>query len=156
MKLLLIIFLFPVFIFSQTEIKGKVLDKNNEGNLVGANVYLVGTKFGCATDKDGKYKINNIIPGKHILRCTYIGYISEEKEIDIQKDDVLTVDFTLKESEIKIDKNLISPNLKEKEINIIPIPPATALISQAELLPLSKPCDLVMKLLNNNSNKIKN
>jgi CarboxypepD_reg-like domain len=156
MKLLLIIFLFPVAIFSQTGIKGKVLDKNNKGILVGANVFLVGTKFGSATDKDGKYKLNNIIPGKYILRCTYIGYKPEEKEINIKKDNVLAVDFTLKELEVKINKNLISTYIKKSRIKTIPIPPATFLISQAELLPLTKPGDLVMKLLNKNSKKIKN
>jgi len=150
MRLVLIIILFPVIIYSQTGIiKGKVVGEVNEGKLLGANVILIGTKLGCATDNDGKYKIVNITAGKYVLRCTYIGYKPEQQQIDVKKGEEIEVDFKLKaEINSSIVKDLTFPNKRKDKKKIIPIPPAILPpIRQAELLPLYKPGNLDLKLL---------
>ena len=150
-KLILIISLFPVIIYSQTGIiKGNVIGVNEE-SLLGANVYLIGTEFGCATDNNGKYKIVNITPGKYIIRCTYIGYKAEQQHIDVKKCEEIVVDFKLTETEI----NAIIIKDKKLIITIPPtIPPTTSPpIRPAELLPLYKLENIKIKLLKKNCNK---
>ena len=153
MKLILIIFLSPFFIYSQTGIiKGRVVGEVNEENLLGANVILVGTKLGCATDKDGIYKIVNITPGKYILRCTYIGYKREQQQIDVKKGGEKVVDFKLTETEenVRIVKDITFPNLRKGMKKIISIRKTLPPIRPMELFPLYKPRNLEMKLLKKN------
>ncbi len=57
-------------------IKGKVTDLQAGEALVGANVLVVGTSFGAATDINGEYEIRNLDAGEYQVRASYIGYQS--------------------------------------------------------------------------------
>ncbi len=63
-------------------IQGVIADKTTGEVLIGTNVYLEGTGFGAASNVDGRYIINNIPPGKYILKASYLGY--QERIIDIE------------------------------------------------------------------------
>ena len=52
---------------------------------MGANINLKGTFLGSTTDFDGKYRIDNIDPGKYTLLVSYIGYKSQEIELYISE-----------------------------------------------------------------------
>lgn len=54
--------------------KGKVTDLTNGEPLIGANVIIVGTSFGAATDVKGEYSISNLTPGTYEVKASYIGY----------------------------------------------------------------------------------
>ncbi len=72
---LLVLVVLPTLIFAQTsgKISGVITDEN--GNpLGGANVLLVGTTQGTATDADGQYYILNVSVGTYSVRAEYIGY----------------------------------------------------------------------------------
>jgi hypothetical protein len=144
MKLVLIIILFPIIIYSQNGIiKGKVVDEVNEEKLLGANVILLGTKLGCATDIDGKYKIANVTSGKYILLCRDIGYKPEQQQIDIKEGEELLINFKLTRTE---DYLLIVKDVtffKKEKITIPPLAP----FRSVELLPMHKLRNLEMKLL---------
>ena len=52
--------LLPAFMFSQEELKGVVLEANENNEeipLPGANVYWLDTTVGASTDMDGKFTI---------------------------------------------------------------------------------------------------
>ncbi|HDQ44785.1 MAG TPA: hypothetical protein ENN17_04685, partial [bacterium] len=70
--------------FGQGGLRGVVADSLTARPLAGANVYLVGTAFGSATDLDGNYRIDRVPPGAYTLRISYIGYHSKDIEIVIQ------------------------------------------------------------------------
>ena len=57
LTLMVLLFLLPIVMLSQTgKIKGKVTEMGTEEPLIGANVILVGTSLGAATDiKRGVY-----------------------------------------------------------------------------------------------------
>lgn len=55
-------------------IAGSVKDDKTGEVLVGANISVVGTKLGGATDLDGKYTIQNVPAGLYSLRVMYSGY----------------------------------------------------------------------------------
>lgn len=75
-------------------IQGTVRDKSGEP-LIGANVIIKENRFGSATNKNGKYIIQKLKPGKYTVEASYIGYKKETKEVVIKKGEVVTVDFYL-------------------------------------------------------------
>ena len=49
---------------SRSKIIGKVTDEATGNPLAGANIYLVGTAIGAATDMKGEYIIYSVPPGR--------------------------------------------------------------------------------------------
>ncbi|MCA9733481.1 TonB-dependent receptor [candidate division KSB1 bacterium] len=76
-------------------IEGYVKDRDTKDVLPGANVFLVGTSIGGATDLSGHYKIKNIPPGSYTLRIKFIGYELQEIPVQIEADVLLTKDVSL-------------------------------------------------------------
>lgn len=63
------------FVHAQNgRISGTVTDKQTGEALVGANIIVVGTSFGAATNVNGEYIINNIPAGNYSVKASYIGY----------------------------------------------------------------------------------
>ncbi|MDZ7295876.1 MAG: TonB-dependent receptor [candidate division KSB1 bacterium] len=56
------------------KIAGKVTDAGTGEALPGANVVIVGTTMGAATDGTGSYYILNVPPGKYSIRASMMGY----------------------------------------------------------------------------------
>ena len=79
-KLSLVLFLvvWTGLIFAQTagKVSGTVTDENGQP-LAGANVVVVGSAFGGASDSDGNYYILQVPAGEYEVRADYIGYKSE-------------------------------------------------------------------------------
>ncbi len=55
-------------------LKGEVVDQKSRKPLVGVNVIIVGTKFGAATDHDGKFVVYHVPAGVYRVTATMIGY----------------------------------------------------------------------------------
>ncbi|MEW6510016.1 MAG: TonB-dependent receptor [Bacteroidota bacterium] len=72
--LLLISALLPALTFAAGKIRGKVTDAGTGEPLVGANVVVVGTSMGAATNTVGEYTILNVPAGDYTLRTSYVGY----------------------------------------------------------------------------------
>lgn len=74
-KVLLLI-LFACFItFAQTgRISGLVTDQQTGEPLIGANLIVVGTSLGAASDVNGEYLITNLVAGQYSVKASYIGY----------------------------------------------------------------------------------
>lgn len=53
---------------------GKVVDQQTQEPLIGANVIIVGTSLGAATDVNGNYIISQVPPGNYTIKASYIGY----------------------------------------------------------------------------------
>lgn len=72
--------------FSQTnyQLSGFVKDSENKETLIGAVVYLEGTKFGGATNKEGFFIIKNIPKSKYKLSVQYPGYVKLTEDIEIK------------------------------------------------------------------------
>lgn len=72
-------------IYSQTIIKGYVLDAKTEKPIHEANVYLLGTLKGRATDNEGNYSIKNPPKGIFYLVASHIGYEMQKIKINTEK-----------------------------------------------------------------------
>ncbi|MBX2843831.1 MAG: TonB-dependent receptor [Flammeovirgaceae bacterium] len=77
-------------------IKGKVSDGKGE-LLTGISLGLKGTSLGAPSDVNGEYVITNIPAGDYQLIISGIGFESQSQDIQIEGNQVLTLDFTLKE-----------------------------------------------------------
>lgn len=89
-------------------IEGYVKDAKTGEPLFGANVILVGTTMGAATDVYGKYVIHNVIPGTYTISATYIGYQSKKVEITIKGGEHIEQDFELVPVSIKGEEIVVS------------------------------------------------
>jgi TonB-dependent receptor len=81
--------------FSQGLLKGIVSDSLTRKELIGANVFLVGTSLGAATNIDGRYLINSVPAGTFNVKVSYIGYKAKEISIVIKEDVVTELNIQL-------------------------------------------------------------
>jgi len=78
---------------------GTVRDAETGEPIVGANIVLVGTTRGAATDLDGDYMILNLSPGRYTIRASVLGYNTLSVEDAILSVDRTTVqDFDLSQA----------------------------------------------------------
>jgi len=56
------------------KISGKITDLSTGEALIGANVVVVGTSLGAATDINGEFSIRNLTAGTYELKASFIGY----------------------------------------------------------------------------------
>ena len=67
-------------LFAQTgqgKLAGTVTDAVTGEALIGANVIIMNTDMGTATDINGDYYILNITPGTYDVKFSYVGYGSK-------------------------------------------------------------------------------
>lgn len=87
MNRILLLLLVPILLFPENTVtlKGKVINNVTKEPIIGANVLIEGSRNGDATDTNGNYKIENIVPGIYNLRCALIGYIQQSKTIMVER-----------------------------------------------------------------------
>jgi TonB-dependent receptor len=76
-------------------VHGRVLDRETDDALPGANVIVENTNLGDATDIYGNYVIHNVPAGKQKLRVSYVGYRPTSVDITVTADADIEVDFRL-------------------------------------------------------------
>ena len=114
----LVFLLFSTTLFAQAgvgKISGKVTDADTKEPLIGANIVILNTNLGAATDLDGNYFILNITPGTYDVKVSYVGYASKTIQevrvvanITYELNVELSTDFTLPEIVVE-DKKLFEP-----------------------------------------------
>ncbi len=80
--------------FAQTNVSGAVTDADTGDPLPGANVIVEGTAMGAAADANGRYAINDVPSGTHMLTVSFVGYDDISSVVAIRSSDV-TADFRL-------------------------------------------------------------
>ena len=78
-------------------ISGKVTDIQTGEPLIGANIIIMNTNWGAATDVSGLFTIRTIPPGVYSLRASYVGYAPMTvTDIKLDPGDSLYLEFKLK------------------------------------------------------------
>ncbi|OQX86947.1 hypothetical protein B6D60_05075 [candidate division KSB1 bacterium 4484_87] len=106
-RIFTIVLLFLIYsghVFSGTTglLKGKVTDKATGEPLIGANVMLIGTRYGAATNEEGKFVIYHIPAGSYQVKVLMIGYqpyIVDDVRIIMD----LKTELDIKMSEVAVD-----------------------------------------------------
>jgi outer membrane receptor protein involved in Fe transport len=102
-------------------IKG-VVTEEVDGKIVPmafANVYLEGTTNGTTTDFDGKFMLNAQV-GNYNLMCTFMGYLSIKKPIEVTENGMLTVTIEMKTEGIALEGvKVVAKMNRESEVALI-------------------------------------
>jgi len=110
-QIIIFLFFFTGLInsYAQTGIvRGRVLDKNTQEAVVGANVLIEGTGTGAATDVEGYYKIMNVPVGSFNLTASAIGYNSFTRfNITLTSGNEQIINFELSESATELNEVIV-------------------------------------------------
>ena len=82
-------------------IKGKILDKLTGDPLIGANVVVVGTSLGAASNLDGEVTIHDVPIGEKTLKISYVGYITITEQVVVPEGGVVEKGFRLQPQPIE-------------------------------------------------------
>ncbi|MDZ7262292.1 MAG: TonB-dependent receptor [candidate division KSB1 bacterium] len=107
---LLLIFLWLGMLLAQNvgKIAGTVTEAETGSPLPGANVVIVGTTMGAATDARGEYYILNVPPGKYKLRASMIGFEAMVVvDVIVNAGRTTNVDFKLVETVLELGEVVV-------------------------------------------------
>jgi len=111
--ILVFIALFAFTAYAQNyKVSGNVTSASTGEALVGANVFVVGTTWGAASDEIGNYSVT-VEKGSYTVACSYIGYERVEKEVNVSSD--MAVNFSMVEYQYTLSVTVISDRAKDRE-----------------------------------------
>ena len=126
------------------KIMGRITDRDSGQPLVGANIQILNTSFGAASDAEGEYVILNVAPGIYTVKATYMGYDNFSfEQVDVNVDLTTSLDFLLsvsvlqgKEVIVTADQERIQRDLtssisiiRKEEIEALPVANFTEALS---------------------------
>lgn len=88
-------------------ITGQITDNNDE-TIPGANVLLVETSQGAATNAEGNYTISNVEAGTYTLRVTFVGFETSEQEVTVSAGETLEVNITLQPAALGLEEVVVT------------------------------------------------
>jgi len=107
-RLLLLIGMTTFLVAQQGSVSGRVTDADTGDPLVGANVLVVGTNLGAATDVNGEYSISRVPAGAQRLNANYIGYGSKSMNVDVPADGNASTDFGLSIAALNLNEVIVT------------------------------------------------
>jgi len=106
------------FVFSQQKtglISGEVRDATTKQPLPMANVFVVGTNLGAASDENGRFVIRDVPTGHYQLRSSYIGYNpATYTDIVVSQSRTTTVSVELVSSQIEMNEVTVTGGYFER------------------------------------------
>jgi outer membrane receptor protein involved in Fe transport len=109
----------PVVILGQTtgKLSGRVLDENGEP-VIAANVVLLGTTTGAATDLEGNYVVLNVRASTYSVRFSAIGYQTKTfEDVRIIADQTVRLDLELGTQMLEADEVVVTAERPLVEFN---------------------------------------
>lgn len=97
----------------QNKISGTVT-KIDGSPIEFVNVALKEKNTGAVSGPNGNYTIPDITPGSYTLVCSFVGYQSAERIIQIKEDENLKINFTLKDDALQMDEITVTYTQKNK------------------------------------------
>ena len=125
------IFLFPNMLLAnappgKSALSGYVKDSVTKETLIGATVYIKGTKFGAYTNKIGYYSISDIKPGTYTVTVSFLGYAKYSETIEFKSGESVRRDFEVPPGNIKTDEIQVfadrDPEKRQISISKINVP----------------------------------
>lgn len=132
--LCILVLILPRMTVAQTtgKISGVIKDTETGEPLRGANVILVGTYKGAATDVNGRYFILNVPVGRYDVQATMMGYTTVKKtEVLVSLDRITTLNFELLGTVIQGEEVFV---VAKREILHKEVSNSQQVITQAQLL----------------------
>ena len=102
-------------------ISGHVLVKGSEENIPYATVLIVGSGQGTVSNEEGQFEFKTLPAGKYTLRVSAVGYKTQEKAIEVNKDFTAVVHFQMEEESFMTDEVVVSANRNEVSRKAAPV-----------------------------------
>lgn len=105
--LILLVFLFfqmnLIFAFdnNNSTISGQIFDSADHSELIGVTVKL--NDITVMTDLNGKFKINNLSPGKYMLEISYISFADQKVEISIKENKNKELKIFMRNDDVELE-----------------------------------------------------
>jgi len=103
---------------SRVTFAGYVLDADSKEGLPGANVVLVGTMYGAATDVDGYFVLPQVPPGDYTVQATYLGYARVQAPITLALGEHVKRTFELVRKPLEMQEVVVTDKRIEQQTNI--------------------------------------
>lgn len=123
----------------RARITGAVTDEATKRPIAGANVFVVGTPVTGTTGPDGRYVIPSAPIGIFSIDARRLGYgPSRTENVRLQADSVVTLNFALNASALRLDQVTVSGTIDETSVakstisvdkvtsEDLPVPPTTS------------------------------
>lgn len=94
-------------ILHSNSISGRVIENRTGEPLVGANITIVETNRGTASDRNGFFRIEGLPDGDYILRVQYVGYTPVIKTISLPAIAEF-IEIVMKEQSYEIDEVIVT------------------------------------------------
>lgn len=107
--------LLPLSSHAQGVISGTVQEEGSGEAVIGANVLLVGTGKGAATNRYGYFAIAGLTPGDYTLRISAVGYQTATQTLTISNSDEIRLHVDLRSSVIELGEVSIEAERQESE-----------------------------------------
>lgn len=93
-----------VYAQQNATIKGYVRNAEKGESLAGANVLILGTTQGAATDKRGFYEIKDVPTGKYKLEARMIGFKNQIRGVTVKQGETVQLNFGLLSKLIELNE----------------------------------------------------
>lgn len=122
-------------------VSGYVRDKLNGEMLTGVSVYCPELKAGAVTNAYGFYSIS-MSAGKYTIRYSYVGYDTQEKSIELDKNQTIDISLQMVESKLgevvitgkRTDENVRAPEMSLVKMDIKTIRKVPALLGEIDIV----------------------
>ncbi len=101
-------------------ISGFVSDSSSGEALIGANVFLRETGQGMATDINGYYIIQDIVPGNYTIMVSYIGFDIYKQKTRLNDDESRKININLVEQVVQLTEIEVTAEKLHRRNNIQP------------------------------------
>lgn len=98
---------------SRGKVKGTVTDKETGTPIPGANIILMGSNYGAATDLEGEYHLIGIPVGTYNLRASFVGY-NEVVVENVRVETDLTTEINVELSSTAIETEMVVVQAERK------------------------------------------
>ena len=88
-----------------------------------ATIAVQNSKNGTSTDSAGRFKIEGMMPGKHTIIVSYLGYKTQSKTVNIETSQTVTANFILLPAETaSLNEVVVTGTMKEVSRLASPVP----------------------------------
>lgn len=84
-------------------VRGQVVDAESGAPLPLANVLVLEQNRGTTTGQNGRFRIEDVPPGRHMLRVSYVGFETTRRPVDLAPGDTRTLTIELAPIDMKVD-----------------------------------------------------
>ena len=109
--IMLVMCSFAAFAQRNATITGTIVDAQMKDYLTGATVVVMGGTEGTIADANGSYRLT-IPTGKQTIQYSFLGYITQEVEIDLKANEIKVIDIAMKSDTELLEGVVVSAQAK--------------------------------------------